>query len=48
MDVTADRDELLPRLNDYEVFEENLERKQSDKDAILKAMTASMKQLKKS
>lgn len=45
--VTAERDDLLVRLNDNEVPKENFKRKILEKDVILKDMTASVKQLKK-
>lgn len=47
VELTAEKDELVVRVNDYKVARENLERKLSEQDVILKAMTASVKNLEK-
>lgn len=47
LDVTADRVGLFLRLKDHNLSRENLKRKVSEQDAILKAMIASVKHLKK-
>lgn len=45
--LTAERDELFVRLKKYKVFKKNLEEKVSEQDVIVKAMTRSVKHLKR-
>lgn len=45
--MTAERDDLLLQLNDYRAFKEKLKWKMFEQDVILKALSASMKQLRK-
>lgn len=47
LEVTAERDDLLLRSNDYKVSKVNSKQKLSEQNDILKAMTASLKQLEK-
>lgn len=48
LEVTADRDDLWLRLNDYRVCKEILDRKKTEQDDILKAMMASVRRMGKS
>lgn len=47
LEITAERDDILLRLNDHSVSNEALERKMSKQDAIFTAKTAPIKQLEK-
>lgn len=47
MNVTVDKDGRFVRCNDYRVFKESSERKLSGQEAILNAMTVSLKHLEK-
>lgn len=47
LEITADRDELLLRLNEYKVFKESWERKLWNVDVIWKVLIASVRKLKK-
>lgn len=43
--IMAERDEIVARLNEYKVRNENLERKVAELDVISKALPGSVKQL---
>lgn len=45
LDVTAKKDDLLPRLNDYMVARKTLKHQLLERDDILKDMKASVKQV---
>lgn len=45
MDITAERNDILLRMNDYKMSEEYLKAKVPEQKVIVKAVTASEKQL---